>query len=136
MSGTWWGPQMDHAWTMVTHLNRCSGMIYGLKYKTSSLHLACPLTHHTTQTHTHTTPSHTCVCTGQQRMPVRYTVSLTLFCFTYLFSACIFTYSQTVFATPEEVCGRSLIAWLRETRRLKGLKREGRHLESGTSDVP
>ena len=54
----------------------------------------------------------------------------------YILVFCIFTYSQTVFATPEEVCGRSLIAWLRETRRLKGLKREGRYLEAGTSDVP
>ena len=126
MSGTWWGPQMDHAWTMVTHLNRRHGMIYGLKYKTSSLHLACPHTH-LTNTHMYNTITHVCMH-GPTTNGTEVHNIITLFC--------IFTYSQTVFATPEEVCGRSLIAWLRETRRLKGLKREGRHLESGTSDVP
>ena len=133
MSGTWWGPQMDHAWTMVTHLNRRHGMIYGLKYKTSSLHLACPHTHHT-NTYTYNTITHVCMhgptTNGTE---VHNIINIILF---YILVFCIFTYSQTVFATPEEVCGRSLIAWLRETRRLKGLKREGRHLESGTSDVP
>ena len=133
MSGTWWGPQMDHAWTMVTHLNRRHGMIYELKYKTSSLHLACPHTHHT-NTHTYNTITHVCMHgPTKNASEVHNIINIILF---YILVFCIFTYSQTVFATPEEMCGRSLIAWLRETRRLKGLKREGRHLESGTSDVP
>ena len=92
MSGTWWGPQMDHAWTMVTHLNRRHGMIYGLKYKTSSLHLACPHTHHT-NTCTYNTITHVCMH-GPTLNGTEVHNIITLFCFTYLFSAYLHIHRQ------------------------------------------
>ena len=101
--GTPDGPCMDYG---MTHLIMHHGWwwIYRLQYKTSSLHLACPHTPHTNthihtvHTHTHTystTPSHTCVCTGQQRMALRYAHNIiTVYLHMYF---CIFTFTDRLF---------------------------------------
>ena len=100
---------------------------HDLRVEVQDIFTASCMPPHHTNTYMYNTITHMCMH-GPTTNGTEVHNIITLFC--------IFTYSQTVFATPEEVCGRSLIAWLRETRRLKGLKREGRHLESGTSDVP
>ena len=78
--GTPDGPCMDYG---MTHLNRRHGMIYG--WSARRLHFILYASHTThTHTRTRTTKTHSCVCTGQQRMALRYIISLhyiILFCF-------------------------------------------------------
>ena len=99
MSGTWWGPQMDHAWTMVWHT--WTGVVPGSEstgWSTRHLHfvLHAPPTPHTyTHIYTYNTITHVCMHRPTKN-GTECIISLHYFiCFTYFF--CIFTYSQTVF---------------------------------------